>query len=379
MISASEVQPQSLIHTGAFVDAGSGHSSLICYSHTSSSSGSAGTLHQLAKDSIKNASGGNLPLTDVLASGTPESFAEFIDQLRGILDSLHESGFQPTLLYVGATGGLRQAIEKDIISSADVQAFRSALESAFSDYHAIREVKLVVLDGTQEATFETDAAQIIWGLHSASMFPLPNQGKQAGASERSIGIFSGGGQSMQLGRVGEKPLSFNFSTFYEEFEEKQGAHPDAWLDSAVWGRFEDGLHARIKEEAKRQGSLFTGDFVCTAMNHRAAMYCQFAEKPIRCDEAIKLLKSALPQFRDRKGQLFSDMMASATGGSARSSYPLARITASHTFRLCATLEHLFSPDAQLFFARNGTASGDPIECEWTLGAFKDSIRKKDCC
>jgi hypothetical protein len=334
----------------------------------------------LAKDSIKNASGGNLPLTEVLVNGTPESFAEFIDQLKGLLDIQYASGFQPTLLYVGATGGLREAIEKEIISSTDIQAFRSALESTFGDYHSIREVKLVVLDGSQEATFETEAAQIIWGLHSASMFPLSDQaggvpGAHEAHHERSIGLFSGGGQSMQLGRPGEEPLSFSFSTFNKEFEEKQGAHPDAWLDGAIWGRFEEELYAKIKEEAKRQGSLFTGNYVCTAMNHRAAMYCQFAEKPIRCDEAIQLLKSALPQFRAREGQLFNDLMASATGGSARNGYPLARITAAHTFRLCATLEHLFSPHAQLFFARNGTASsGDTIECEWTLGAFKDYIR-----
>ena len=78
-------------------------------------------------------------------------------------------------------------------------------------------------------------------------------------------------------------------------------------------------------------------------------------------DAIQLLKAALPQFRSCSGKLYDDMMESATGGSSSKSYPLARITACHIFRLCSTLEILFSSDCQLFFARNGTSLGKPIE------------------
>jgi hypothetical protein len=288
----------------AFVDAGSGHTGIICYSYEpSGNSTTLNGLRQIAKDSIKAANGGNLPLTEVMAKGTPESFAEFIDQLRAILDSYRES-WQPTLLYVGATGGVREAVETGKVSSADVASFRAALEAAFCA--TIRTVKLVVLDGVQEALYETDAAQVIWGLHSATMFPLcHNHGDNSAVS---IGLFSGGGQSVQLGRLGEAPLSFGFSTFFKEFEEKQGAHADAWLDDEVWGRFESGLLGKILLVAQQQqqgggnynpqyphpggnnnpqqqqqqqqdgsgGGRFTGAYVCTAMNHRAAMYVLYS-------------------------------------------------------------------------------------------------------
>jgi len=63
---------------------------------------------------------------------------------------------------------------------------------------------------------EHDAAQIIWGGDSAkTIFPA------AGANPE-VGLFSGGGKSMQIGRKGSA-LSFPFSTFPKELEERQGA------------------------------------------------------------------------------------------------------------------------------------------------------------
>ena len=61
------------------------------------------------------------------------------------------------------------------------------------------------------------------------------------------------------------------------------------------------------------------------------------------------------------------MMATKMGGPT---YPLARISAMHTYRLATVLELMFEPEAKLFFARNALdANGQPIDCEWTVGAF----------
>jgi hypothetical protein len=352
--------------SGAFVDAGSGHTGIIFYSTRVN-----GSVSQVLKDSIKNATGNNLTLTEVLTDGSPKAFDEFISQLQQTLDTAKNNmDFQPTLLYVGATGGLRDAIENDIISSADVDAFRNVLEKTFRESHyPIRDVRLVVLDGTQEALYETDAAQTIWSFQRSSMFPA--------SSELSIGLFSGGGQSMQLGRLNEIPLSFPFSTFNNDFEEKHGAHPDAWLLDNLWNQYENNLKIKIQNESKKHINKFNGNYVCTAMNHRAAMYCQFSEKPIKCSEAIVILKNGLLQFRSQNGPLYDNMMQTASGSSARSGYPLARITACHTLRLCLTLENLFHSNAQLYFSRNGyDIDGKSIECEWTLGAYMECCTKK---
>lgn len=97
---------------------------------------------------------------------------------------------------------------------------------------AQRVVKFAVLTGEQEATWEFEAAQLIWGSKALAMFPA------AAESAPEVGLFSGGGKSMQLGRRGSA-LSFPFSTFPAELEERQGAAPDAWLDPAKWDRFAD--------------------------------------------------------------------------------------------------------------------------------------------
>ena len=63
------------------------------------------------------------------------------------------------------------------------------------------------------------------------------------------------------------------------------------------------------------------------------------------------------------------MMATAKPGSP---YPLARITAMHTFRLLTVLKIMFAPEAQFYFARNGHDDlGNAIDCEWTVGAFAE--------
>lgn len=184
---------------------------------------------------------------------------------------------------------------------------------------------------------------------------------------------------MQLGRKGSSQ-SFPFSTFPAELEERQGASPDAWLDPAKWGRFECELVAKVKTAASVQGKVFDGCFVGTAMNHRAALYTGIAEQPITAAAAARALRAALVQYRSQEGELFDKMMVNRQPGS---SYPLARITAMHTFRLATVLELMFAPGAQFFFARDGNGGSgisvtarnkNGVGCEWTVGAFVGEAR-----
>jgi hypothetical protein len=197
---------------------------------------------------------------------------------------------------------------------------------------------------------------------------FPESAAQGGSTEAvsTIGLFSGGGKSMQLGSAEFGLLSFPFSTFPAELEERQGAAPDAWLDDAKWGRFEGELRAKVENEAARR-DRFDGCFVATTMNHRAAFYAGIAEQPLTAATAVVALKAMLPQLRSQSGELYEEMMTHHTPGST---YPLARITAMHTYRLATVLDSMFAPGAQLFFARDGIdAAGTPIDCEWTVGAF----------
>lgn len=370
--------------SGVLVDCGSCHTGVIFYSYDSGTG-----VHQHAKASIKHADGGNLPLTDFfLPTATPEKFAEFIEKLKHVLARQYVvDSILPEILYVGATGGVRKAIESGRIESIQVEAFRGALSAAFSGDSGMRVVKFEVLTGSQEASWELDAAQTIWGRSFSKLFPVNTNAADAPQmkslssaavierTNRSIGLFSGGGQSMQLGRIGFDPLSFPFATFNLEFEEREGAASDAWTVPAKWRRFEQNMTAKIVAEAAKHNAL-DGCFVCTAMNHRASMYSEFEEIPISVEAAVKKLNAALPQFLERSGPLYEKMMATGTPGSP---YPLARITAMHTYRLATVLQHMFSPTAQLYFARNGidSVTGESIECEWTLGAFMSETRANE--
>lgn len=126
-----------------------------------------------------------------------------------------------------------------------------------------RLVKFAVLEGAQEATWEYDAAQLIWGADASKMFPAA---AAFGDTAPEIGLFSGGGKSMQLGRRGAA-LSFPFSTFPAELEERKGAAPDAWLDPVKWDR----CFADVRERAPLRMFLFKlrRAPACVGFQHRA--------------------------------------------------------------------------------------------------------------
>ncbi|GMH61298.1 hypothetical protein TL16_g03225 [Triparma laevis f. inornata] len=346
--------------TGIIVDCGSGHTAVTCYSHSAVSA-----IKQTDKKWLVHLTDkGNLPLTDIIPGSAGEAFQSktLLGRLDEFMDSLEFSLKEMEIpsrdiLFVGATGGVRAAMEEDRLSNDDVAAINEAFVSRFSSYFKI--VRFEVLSGSKEAVWEHAAAQTIWGGQSSTMFP------QSSAGSDDIGLFSGGGKSMQLGRK-ESCLSFPFSTFPKELEERQGAHPDAWLDPEKWDRFENALTEKIKTEATLHAP-FVGKFVGTAMNHRAAKYSEISETPISAGDAVKTLKINLPLFRQKRGELYEKMMATRSPGST---YPMARIVAMHTLRLLLVLETMFSPEASLFFAKHGfDEDGKEIECEWTVGAM----------
>ena len=366
--------------TGVVVDCGSGHTSITSYSY----SGSRGpeSLVQCGKTWLKHSGdGGNLPLTDVIPGTLGTSFigeslaervAEFIQVLREALehppaDSPAESAW-PDILLIGGTGGMRSAVEEGRLSESAIESIRTMIVAAFDS--DVQLVKFEVITGDQEAIWELHTAQIIWSRESAAMFP-DDSCHNANATPADIGLFSGGGKSMQLAQRGSA-MSFPFSTFPKELEERSGAAPDAWLDSEKWATyFADPLVAKVTEAAAVH-QKFNGCFVGTAMNHRAAMFSEISEKPITAAAAVEALQASLPQFIQREGELYDKMIATHKPGS---SYPLERITAMHTFRLVTVLAEMFDPSAKLFFARNGQdAAGNQQDIECTVGAFAEEAR-----
>ena len=283
---------------------------------------------------------------------------EFIRNLKGVLQEKQLLGAPIDSLFIGATGGMREKITQGQMGEAEVAIIRSGFQQSFSE--AVHLIQFEVLTGAQEATWEHTAAQVIWGSSAKTMFPNAAPGV-------TIGLFSGGGKSMQLGRQGSA-ISFPFSTFPAELEERQGAAPDAWLDPPKWARFAGELLAKV-QAAAAEHEKFKGCFVGTAMNHRAARYAEIAERPITAAAAAQVLRAALLQYRSQKGELHERMMATSSPGS---NYPLARITAMHSYRLATVLELMFAPDAQFYFVANGAdESGGQIDCEWTVGAFAE--------
>ena len=161
--------------TGIIVDCGSGHTAVTCYSHTAAAA--AATIKQTDKKWLVHLTDkGNLPLTDVIPGSAGEAFQsttllgrldEFMDSLEFSLTQMEI--FSRDILFVGATGGVRAAMEEGRLSELDIDAINEAFVARFSSSFTV--VRFEALSGSKEAVWEHAAAQTIWGGQSNTMFP----------------------------------------------------------------------------------------------------------------------------------------------------------------------------------------------------------------
>lgn len=338
------------------VDCGSGHASVLWYSES--------PVRQLRRSRLNASDGKPFRLAELLAKGCAIStnVGKAVASLEAeIADARSADGIPaPSLLFVGATGGLREALAKGACTVDAVDAFQSALEERFSA--SIARVRFVCLTGEQEAAWELDAAHQIW-TDSSRMFP-------GGPSE--FGLFSGGGQSMQLGVAGHLPLSWPFSTWWDAMDEAKGASDEAWRQGTHWADWEDALLAQIRTERERTGlaesARHGGSYVLSAMNEVACKAAGIDERPTSVAEAIVALRQALAQFKKAEGDGYVRFIEKRK----HYKYNVARVTAMHVCRLAHVLDALFAPEARLY-APDARAS--PMHCEWALGAFVDECAR----
>ena len=140
--------------SGVVVDCGSGHTSVMFYTAAGGVDGAV-AVSQQSRAWLKHADGGNLPLTDIIP-GAPggafrgetlaERLDEFLRHLEGVLDEQHSRDGSPpseggggdgapsegggdgappppppdrSILFVGATGGVREAVEQGRLSEVE--------------------------------------------------------------------------------------------------------------------------------------------------------------------------------------------------------------------------------------------------------------------
>merc|ERR1712166_472948 len=255
--------------SGMLLDCGSGHTSILWYGLTNHKR----PIRQLRRSKLKLPTGGNFKLTDIFI-GDPtardQRIAVFGSALVAEIDEATPTTGQPLVVYVGATGGLREQLELGTVTNEDVEYLRAQL------VNQIPQLVLAVVSGEQEASWELSAAHAIYQPLAGTMFPSISQPVE-------FGLFSGGGSSMQVQEsAGGAPHSFGFTTWCKAIDEGLGAPADAWKDQTLWGAWEDSLVALVKQQASKQPK-FEGCFVLTAMNHVASTAAGFAETPISAE------------------------------------------------------------------------------------------------
>lgn len=304
----TESESQSA-RVGLVVDCGSGHASVFWYTAEAT-----GTIRQVRRSRLQvSGSKTQFKLADELSnsgSKLEDAISRTCDLLVAEMETAAAeaaSGLTPSVLFVGATGGLREALATGDVQMSALELLTTRLQSRFTH---IERVRFLCLSGEQEAAWELAAARAIWGAGARDMFSaVDSAGEALNPRVASFGLFSGGGQSMQLaGMVANlESLSWPFSTWSDAMDERKGAAQEAWREAGgPWATWEAELLKNIAAEKVRLAAAWPlrGCCVLTAMNEVAAKAAGFGEASIDVGTAVTKCRSTLADFRSGTGEAF---------------------------------------------------------------------------
>lgn len=390
---------------GMIVDAGSGKTAALWYRLQADTNGSLTHVEQLRRKHLQTPENkGNTTLHGMLSVAEEQERKNQIRQFvrlicreikaaRTCADPLP----MPKSILVGATGGMRKAVEsgelkkEHLPSSAEFSEHLQKTEDF--DEIGLNEhldaFNFIMLTGEQEGQLELQAARAIWGKDFFTMFPGEGDAAGVDAAEASLqlGLFSAGGQSMQVSQRNGEPLSLSLSIYWDALEERSEDRSD-WDDwrpqgpeaqePAAWRAWEEGLVASVNKEreglVKRgiisrssdnaQGgyALLDGCYVLTLMNAVAAHAAGIIAVPIRASEVIQKCRDAIGRFKRKEGDAYAAFLKERS----YVKWNLARVATMHMCRLAHVLERLFAPTARLYAPK---VPKESVMCEWTLGAF----------
>ena len=220
-------------------------------------------------------------------------------------------------VFLGATAGLRHALEVGEVTAAEVSAFRAALPDG-CELHA--------LSPEEEAIYELRATRTLSG--------------------EPCGMLSMGGRSMQIGH-GEPAAvcSLPFAAF-------SGRDVLASAESAWPARVEACrlmYEERCRAERQRQGlPLLRGRFLAVTDMHAVADFAGLGPATLSAEKLV-------PQLRAAVEAAVAELERS--GGHCEKPTRIARVIAAEV-----VLRLLFAPDAEINFPSSLTVS-------WTVGYF----------
>lgn len=332
------------------VDCGSGHSKVYTYTRD-------------GKDINSDATRLESVLTDVLV-GESSKWGEFFDELE--TGGLEKDSSAP--LFLGATGGVRRALESNQVSMEIWATFTKAMEKRWPN----RKVDAVVLNGKEEAARELTAART---LMRAMMDINESDFQQQcpGLLADRVGLLSGGGESCQVAWddvAGSHVESLRISTVEAvkkiENDENQG-----------WSFWEDTL-IQVSSQILSlcpQGKL-KGVFVGTTLQADAAKQCGCAGRFVSHSEIAKALAELVLDLKapiepERVQKMHADYKAWADKKKVKQPWASRKlINLLSARRLLVILQQMFSSEAIFFFTRGfEIKAGHLVDIEWTLGSF----------
>eukprot|EP01052_Picozoa_sp_SAG31_P014753 SAG31_NODE_927_length_10930_cov_15.134983_7_plen_416_part_00 len=310
-----------------------------------------------------------------------------------VLERIMEEENPDIPIIIGATGGLRKALDEGAVRPEQIHAFKSALEATFQG-----RAKLQLLTGAQEAQLELTAVRYI-GRHALPPFAPQFGGGTSKVDPSELGVLSSGGASSQLAYHPHLQTAAAASVTREK---NQNIAPASQNDSAetayisiptdllgamnqarqyglepAMASIEDRLWADIAALGGPLGKL-RGIYIVIELAGSICKEAGLADRLVPKREAVSLLVQHLESLRRVAGKDLKVRMAEELAdGSTRkpwseqqsiSWYQEARAPLT---LLTLSLLDLFSPTAWFYCATSFSvgAANNILRAQWPLGLF----------
>merc|ERR1719421_2188866 len=93
----------------------------------------------------------------------------------------------------------------------------------------------------------------------------------------------------------------------------------------------------------------------------------FEGEALTAAAAVPRLNAALAEFRQQAGPSWEREKDKPR----KARYNYFRVMSMHMCRLSHVLRKMFADDASLYFTKGGLNTTKGLDCEWTLGAWKE--------
>ena len=296
----------------------------------------------------------------------------FIEDLKNALEKLDSNTNRPDYfssmnLTIGATGGLRKALDEGIVTYSQVERFKEILHRQFEN------AKFVQYSGAEEAELELAAVRYIAKHALPGAIPVFTGGRSGSGS---IGVLSCGGSSSQVAYSDLSTKEDKFLSFRTDLIGTMNRLSDSPTDNK-YASLENSMWQLIKDESPN--FKIRGTFLVIELAGSIGKEAGLADRLVPKREAVQLITQHFQTLSLVEGKDNKINLNSGKKGRTESSLSFFAEARRPLTVIVDGLLNMFSSSATFFFATSFDigSSDNVLRAQWPLGVALGELNDSD--